>query len=133
MKRVLIQSGIDACMRVSMPGYDVDSADIEQTCFDSRWSGFARYLQGSVDSANDVAATVSFGETLAAPPLFVGYHDPGIVLTPGAQLQSPWMFRGGGSDEWGYVSVSTTSMVFRFKFGSQTSRLYYSLFRRIAG
>ena len=134
VNRVLIQAGGAAAMRVSLPGYDVSSATPDQTCFDSRWSGFIPYLKGIVDTANDVTVTVNFGETLDVAPFFSGY---GRTLTGGvpttAYGNTPFMLRGNGIDQWLYVLTTTSYLQYRAKFGAQAFRLNYQLFKRPAG
>ncbi|WP_407122736.1 hypothetical protein [Bradyrhizobium sp. STM 3561] len=131
---MLIKGGASAAMTVSLPGYDVTTADITQTCFDSRWSGLVPYLRGTIDDINDGGATVSFGETLAEIPLFIGHFKTlsgGVPTTTYANTCT--MFRGNGTDQWWYAEVGTSYLKFRAKFGSQASRLYYTLFKRPAG
>lgn len=134
VQRVLIRGGDASAMRVSLPGYDVNSATIDQTCFDSRWSGLVPYLRGQVSSASDAAATVYFGETLAAPPLFLGHFQNtfnGAPITVFANTCT--MFRGGGTDQWWYVIVTQSYLQFRAKSGGQVARLTYTLLKRPAG
>lgn len=134
VNRVLIQGGQAAAMRVSLPGYDVNSATPDQTCFDSRWSGFIPYLKGTVQGANDVAVTVNFGETLDVAPFFSGYGQSmsgGVPTT--SYGNTPFMLRGGGTDQWLYVLTTTSYMQLRVKYGAQAFRLTYQLFKRPAG
>jgi hypothetical protein len=134
MEGVLIQGGQQSVMLVTLPGYNVETATIDQTCFDSRWSGFTPYATGQLFSANDVAATFAFGETLDQPPLFLGHF---VNLFNGSPLtvyeNTPTMFRGGGTDQWWYALVTTSFLQFRAKFGNQAARLTFKLFRRTAG
>jgi hypothetical protein len=134
VQRVLIQGGAAATMRCSLPGYDVVSANPDQTCFDARWSGFIPYIKGVVQSASDVAATVGFGETLDVAPFFAGYAQAmaGGVPTSGFG-NTPFMLRGGGTDQWVYVITTTSYMQFRANYGGQTFQLTYTLFKRPAG
>ncbi|MCP1852783.1 MULTISPECIES: hypothetical protein [unclassified Bradyrhizobium] len=132
-QRVLLQGGAGAKLVVSKPGIDASVANLDQTVFDSRWSGHQFYLSGTLDSINDSTAQLNFGETLDAPPFMLGYCDPSILLNPGAQYLMCESFRGSGTDFWIYAAVTTSAIVFRFKFGNQQGRLYFSLFRRIAG
>ncbi|MGY4224319.1 hypothetical protein ACVMIH_001680 [Bradyrhizobium sp. USDA 4503] len=132
-QRVFMQGGPSARLVVSKPGVDAALANLDQTVFDSRWSGHQFYLSGTLDSINDSTAQLNFGETLDAPPFMLGYCDPSILLNPGAQYLMCEAYRGGGTDFWIYAAVTTSSIVFRFKFGNQQGRLYFSLFRRIAG
>lgn len=131
VQRAIIQPGL---MRVSFPGIEVTTADIDQTVFDSRWSGVAPYLKGTLDSANDGAAIQYFGETLPSPPLAFCYFrslNAGVPTTTFGN--SPTMFRGNGTNNWWYVEVGTTAIQFRSLFGSQVSRLYYTLYKKVAG
>ncbi|MDI2110299.1 MULTISPECIES: hypothetical protein [Bradyrhizobium] len=131
--RVLAQGGAVARLVVSKPGIEATLANLDQTVFDSRWSGHQFYLKGVLDSGNDSVAQWPFGETLDAPPFMLGYCDTNIILSPGTQYLQCEAYRGGGTDFWIYAAVTTSSIVFRFKFGNQVGRLYFSLFRRIAG
>lgn len=132
-QRVLAQGGANAKLVVSKPGIDASVANLDQTVFDSRWSGHQFYLSGTLDSINNSIAQLNFGETLEAPPFMLGYCDPSILLNPGAQYLMCEAYRGGGTDFWIYAAVGTSFIQFRFKFGNQQGRLYFSLFRRIAG
>jgi hypothetical protein len=136
VRRVLIQGGAAATMRCSLPGYDVVSATPDQTCFDARWSGFVPYLKGTVQTSNDVAQNVFFGETLDVAPFFAGYAQS-INITTGLPDYvygiTPFMFRGGGEDYWVYVLTTTSYMQFRAKYDSSPYRLTYTLFKRPAG
>lgn len=129
--RVLIQGGVASAMRVSFPGYDVNTADLNQTCFDSRWSGSTVYLKGQVDVASNSNTTVSFGETLSAPPMFVGTARSAI--TPTAYGNTMFFFKGNGIDQWFYVSVTTSYLFWSVNGLGGTWRLTYALFKRPAG
>ena len=133
LRRVFAQGGANAVLSVSLPGFDAQTANIDQMCFDSRWSGHQFYKSGQITSSNDVASTFYFGETLDAVPLMVGYVDPAYQYNPGAQLFSPQSFRGNSEDRWWYAAVYTSQLVFRAKYGNQGGLLYFALFRRIAG
>jgi hypothetical protein len=134
VQRVLIQGGAAATMRCSLPGYDVVSATPDQTCFDARWSGFIPYIKGVVQSSNDVAATVGFGETLDVAPFFAGHAQ---VMAGGVPTSvygnTPFMLRGGGTDQWVYVITTTSYMQFRARYGGSIFQLTYTLFKRPAG
>jgi hypothetical protein len=129
--RGLITTGT---MRISLPGYDVNSADIDQTCFDSRWSGVTPYLKGTLSSANNVPATVGFGENLASPPMFYGYfqniNGGGTPLSVFGNTMT--MLRGGGTNNWWYVEVSVNAILFQVQFGSQAATLHFVLFKKVA-
>lgn len=138
--RVLIQGGNNAAMLVSLPGFDVNSANIDQTCFDSRWSGLNPYRAGATldATANGPTAVSSFGETLDLPPLFIGgfrnINSSGVPLSD--YMTQPYFYRGGGTDYWWYVVTTTSNIqfqVFDNTGGSTFWRLYYTLFRRPAG
>ncbi|UGY14214.1 hypothetical protein HAP48_0037500 [Bradyrhizobium septentrionale] len=133
VNRVLFQAGAGAAMSVSLPGVDVTAANIDQMVFDSRWSGHQFYASGTLDSSNDSVATFVFPAALDAVPFLAGYTDTNITLSPGTQYLGFTNFRGNSSDYWVYAQVTTTSLQFRFKFGNAVGRLYYALFRRIAG
>src|SRR3954471_18547971 len=105
MDGALIQAGQQNVMLVTLPGFNVETATIDQTCFDSRWSGFSPYATGQLVSGNDAPATFAFGETLDQPPMFLGHF---ATLGPsGAPIavyaNTPTMFRGNGEDRWWYV------------------------------
>lgn len=140
VQRVLIKGGQAAAMTVSLPGVDVTTADCNQTCFDSRWSGLTPYMKGTVavqgSNSGNAFAQVSFGETLDAPPLFFGY---GQIITSSGQPTSsfgttPYMLRGNGTDEWFYVGVSTNALTWMVNgWGASIVRLTFSLFKRTSG
>lgn len=134
VQRVLIQGGANAAaMQVSLPGVDVTTANIDQMCLDSRWSGHQFYKSGFVSSSNDVNNVFFFGETLSEVPFLVGWVDPAITINPGVQALGLQNFRGNSSDFWYYAVVSTSAVQFRANFGNQVGRLYFALFRRVAG
>ena len=133
VRRVLIQGGAAACMSVSLPGVDVLSANIDQMAFDSRWSGHQFYASGTLDSHNSISAFFTFPSTLDQIPFLIGYVDTNITLTPGTQYLGFTMFRGNSQDYWIYANVTTSQLGFQVNFGNQVGRLYYSLFRRVAG
>ncbi|WP_338821453.1 hypothetical protein WDM22_22160 [Bradyrhizobium septentrionale] len=81
-QRVFMQGGASARLVVSKPGVDAALANLDQTVFDSRWSGHQFYLSGTLDSINDNTAQLNFGETLDAPPFMLGYCDPSVLLNP---------------------------------------------------
>ncbi|MCK1543435.1 hypothetical protein IVB12_16075 [Bradyrhizobium sp. 179] len=141
VQRVLIQGGQSAAMTVSLPGIEVTTADCNQTCFDSRWSGLTPFMKGTVQvngvNGQNAAASVGFGQTLDAPPLFFGYAQ---TLSPsnGQPLgdfgTTPYMLRGNGIDEWFYVGVGTSSLTFMVNgWGGSILRLTFSLFKRTSG
>ena len=133
-RRVLIQGGAAATMRCSLPGYDVVSANPDQTCFDARWSGFVPYLKGTVQSYNDIAVNVNYGETLDVAPFFAGYAQMFFGGTPVTVYgNTPFMLRGGGTDQWAYVLTTTSYMQLRVKYGGSIFQLTYTLFKRPAG
>ena len=132
--RVLIQAGI---YQIGLPGVDVTSANMDQMALDSRWSGHQLYKTGFVDSSNDSSSVVPFGETLPSVPLMLGYADTNITISPGFQYLGFENYKGPNSgadpDFWIYATVTTSSVTFRYKFGNQVGRLYYTLLRRVAG
>jgi hypothetical protein len=135
VKRVSIRGGQSAAMTVSLPGVDVSNATINQTCFDSRWSGYTPFAIGQLTSQNDNAAVFYFPQTLDQPPMCLCHFA--TLLPSGAPTGiaefSPSMLRGNGTDQWWYVSVDTNALLFRAKFSNVVSRLTFSLFRRTAG
>ena len=138
--RVLIQVGDQGEMRVSLPGADVNTANIDQTCFDSRWSGLIPYFTGAVDifgGAGQGSASMSFGETLDQPPIFMGWFNttngPGGAYFDGNGF-TPTMVRGGGQDYWYYVNPTTTGCLFSLGgFNNTWGRFTFTLFKRPAG
>jgi hypothetical protein len=139
VQRVLIKGGQAAAMTVSLPGVDVTTADCNQTCFDSRWSGLTPYMKGTIfvqgTNGGNAAASLSFGETLDAPPLFFGF---GQIYSGGVPLgdlgTTPYMLRGNGTDEWFYVGVSTSSLsVMVNGWGASLVGFRFSLFKRTSG
>lgn len=138
-QRVLIQGGQAAAMTVSLPGIDVTTANCDQTCFDSRWSGLTPFMKGTIavqGGSNNVSASLSFGQTLDAPPLFFGYGQ--IIGTNGQPTTAfgttPYMLRGNGIDEWFYVGVGTSSLTVMVNgWGNSLVRFTFSLFKRTSG
>jgi hypothetical protein len=136
VKRVSIRGGQSAAMTVSLPGVDVTNATINQTCFDSRWSGYTPYAIGQIVSGNDNPSMFFFPETLDQPPMCLCHFatlGPSGAPAGGAGEFTPTMLRGNGTDQWWYVLVTANFLQFRSKFGGQNSRLTFSLFRRTAG
>jgi hypothetical protein len=141
VKRVLIQGGQAAAMTVSLPGIDVTTADCNQTCFDSRWSGLTPYMKGTVQltgsNGGNVFQQISFGENLDAPPLFFGFGqliNPATGQPTSPVGTTPYMLRGNGTDEWFYVGIATNSLTFMVNgWGASIVRLTFSLFKRTSG
>lgn len=73
-KRVdLIGTG-DASLRMSLDGYDVDTATLDQMAFDARFANMERYMEGFavapyLGNSNTTSATVYFGRTFSTPPI----------------------------------------------------------------
>jgi hypothetical protein len=134
--RVLIQGGVDNAMRVSKPGIDVETANIDQTVFDSRWSGLIPYMKGTINALGGGGGTINFGETLDAAPLFVGYFQNTITFGGSAVTafgNTPVMLTGPGA-YWYYVLVTPSNIQYSTAgIGGQTSRLTFTLFKRPAG
>jgi len=141
VKRVLIRGGGGGiAMRVSLPGYDVMTAGLTQTCFDDRWSGLVQYRTGTVDAPiSTTGVNVSFGETLDVPPMFMGYARPinnGQLAAPTDSATGTYYFWNNNADPvWMYVACYVDRMFFRAAGigGVQGYRLYYTLFKRPAG
>jgi hypothetical protein len=133
-QRVLIQGGQASAMRVSMPGIDVTTADVDQTVFDSRWSGLIPYRTGQLTSVSQSTSTFSFGETLDQPPMCVCHF---VTLANGSPTSTfrntPTIFRGNDVNNWWYVVVSTSYVQFNSLFGNQASLLTFTLFKRVGG
>lgn len=65
-----MRGGASAALRVSLPGFDVDAANLSQLAFDARFANLQVYAKGSVTiSGSNVSNSYSFGETLPAAPL----------------------------------------------------------------
>lgn len=56
--RVLFQGGQNAALRVSLPGWDVTSADIDHLVFNSSYSGLSIVQRGSTYCSRRGSATV---------------------------------------------------------------------------
>jgi hypothetical protein len=139
VQRVLIQGGQAAAMTVSLPGVDVTTADCNQTCFDSRWSGLTPYMKGTIGvqgGSGNAFSQLSFGETLDAPPLFFGFGQ--IIGANGQPTTTfgttPYMLRGNGTDEWFYIGVTNSVLTAMVNgWGASYIRFTFSLFKRTSG
>jgi hypothetical protein len=135
VQRVLIQGGQASAMRVSMPGVDVTTADVDQTIFDSRWSGLIPYRTAVLTSVSNSDGNFFYGETLDQPPMCVAYCQ---TLLPNGQPAStgrftPTFFRGGGTDNWWILTVTQSYCQFKAQYGNQASACWFTLFKRVGG
>ena len=134
VNRVLIAGGVNAVMSVSLPGFDVLTANCDQMCFDSRWAGLIPFMTGVADTSGG-SLTVNFGVTLDVPPMFVGAY---VQIISGVEQttygNTPTLYRGGGTDQWFYVNTTVSNMNFVVHgWGTTIWRLHYTLFKRPSG
>lgn len=132
--RVLIKGGAIDLISVSMPGFDVTAAALDQMQFDSRWAGLQIYMQGTLtaagnNSGGEGTASATFPSTLPEIPLMMGY------VTQGANAfgWTPAVFRGNAEDYWWAAQVSTSSITFRSQAFATTLTLHYTIFQRPSG
>lgn len=107
VKRFLITPGK---LRVSLPGFDVTTANLDQMAFDERFASIGQAVKGSVaiaggltpNSAYPHTQTVLFGRSFPFPPFFVGTYDAagfgGIELPINGQRLTASVIGGGGAN-----------------------------------
>lgn len=132
VKRVIIRGGASSAMIVSLPGYDAETATLNQTCFDSRWSGLIPFLSGQISRTGTGTSSASFGQTLDQPPLFVGHVQAiGASGTPTTTFGTTPYKLQASSDEYFLVDVGVAGMNFSVNgWGNSILRLTYTLFKR---
>lgn len=120
--RVLLKGGALASLQVSLPGYDVKTATLDQMAFDARFSNMNLVMKGSVFVPYETWTTVYFPTTYSTiPRLFCGYNngggasatpiggaDPTRIVCPGAVLTSA----GGTYLSMNVVQVTAAYMQF---------------------
>lgn len=101
VQRVLIQDGAAAGIQVSLPGFDVTTATLNQMAFDSRFANMHLVIQGVVFVSWETPTTVFFPQAFSTiPRLICGMgstfggeipqgmigtaHSPSAVLTSNA-------------------------------------------------
>lgn len=134
--RVLIRGGQSAAMRVSLPGYDVQTANISQLAFDARFANLLVYRRGTVAITGSGADNfIPFGETLDKPPLgfFIMGHFPSFGIngqTPNAVMNY------GSSSAYLYRQAITTTTGFYLKTDQPTPSggftCLYVVFKQLA-
>lgn len=134
--RVLIRGGASAAMRVSLPGFDVNTANLSQLAFDARFANLEVYRKGAVSiSGSNAVNSFPFGETLSAAPLglFVfNVFNPGDGVLRG---QAPFIVKTttGGPITYSnaYAAVSASGMTLQFWATGSGIIVYYVLYRQL--
>lgn len=127
--RVLIRGGAVSNIRVSLPGIDVTKANLTQLAFDSGFANLQVYMRGVafLDLSLHVLV-ISFGETLADPPIVCCTVDN---ITPWLNYQDG---PGPATDSYGYCESYTNSLWFYYYAGSSgTIPIRYVAFRKLKG
>lgn len=116
VNRVKFQGGALASLKVSLPGYDVDTATFDQLAFDARFANMTLIMSGKIFCPWETWTTVYFPTTYSTiPRAFLGYNnsggssaspsaDPTRIVCPGAVLTS-----GSGTYLWMNIAFVTTS------------------------
>ncbi|ETR75920.1 hypothetical protein X566_20200 [Afipia sp. P52-10] len=134
VKRVLMRGGISSALRVSLPGFDVETANLSQLAFDARFANLQVYTKGAVTiGGGNVAYSFSFGETLPAAPLGFFVFN---VFNPGdgnLRGQMPFIVKStsGGpiTVSCNYASVSPSGFTLQTSGGSGV--VYYIFYRML--
>ncbi len=89
--RVRIRGGQAAALQVSLPGYDVTTATLDQMAFDARFANMTLVMRGVVFVPHETWTTVYFPTTYSAVPrLFCGlggaWNQAAATIT---QIQNP--------------------------------------------
>lgn len=124
--RVLIRGGQLSCIRVSLPGVDVNGANLTQLAFDAQFANLTLYMRGFVNITQNSPQTVFFGETLAQPPLcFCSINSNTPFYTHN---------NGNGQETYASAIVSTSGVRFEFWAGGNTPvPVYFALIRQLKG
>lgn len=105
--RVLIQNGQAAAIQVSLPGFDVKTATLDQMVFDARFANMNLFLKGSIFLTNGSWFTVGFGTTFPTiPRVLAGFQNGGqlaSVTMPDASLTNH-----GSYQHWNAVQVTNS-------------------------
>lgn len=105
--RVLFQGGVGATLRVSLPGYDVTTADIDHLVFNSSYSGLSLVKRGSIGCSIKGSATVYWD---------VGQeHVPWVIwrckFPTDVRYFGPWIYNGvGGANDY-IKAIATTGYI----------------------
>jgi hypothetical protein len=76
--RVLMKGGALASLQVSLPGFDVNTATLDQMAFDARFSNTSLIMSGSVYVPAETWTTVYFPQSYSTiPRVFCAYNDGG--------------------------------------------------------
>lgn len=79
-KRVLMQSGQAAALQVSLPGYDVTTATLDQMAFDARMGNLRKIIEGGVGIAFPGSASISYPTSYATIPRVVAIFVPSQTI-----------------------------------------------------
>jgi len=78
-KRVLIQGGQAAAIQVSLPGFDVTTATLDQMAFDARFGHLRLLMNGVIYIPYNTYQTVSYGTTLSRIPRVVACFEQAAI------------------------------------------------------
>jgi hypothetical protein len=124
--RVRIQAGTQSMIRVSLPGVDVDNANLDQLCFDAAFGTLFPFIRGYVSVAPLMSpTTVGFPESLPLPPLCFFSID-------GQAGGSFWVRSGipAAGNPVNRASVTTGSVTFYINASGSPHHCYYNCMRQ---
>ncbi len=133
--RVKIQGGIGAAIQVSLPGYDVNSATLDQMAFDGRFANMELIMAGFVSVPYQTWVTVYFPTAYAiVPRVFMGlggsWAQAASTIT---QIQNPSAILTSNQGTFKNVrlaQVGTSYVQFYSAYGPEVE---YDSFRHFAG
>jgi hypothetical protein len=133
--RVLIRGGALSCIRVSLPGIDVTTANLTQLAFDAQFVNLAVYMRGVAFfpyGLHTQSVSISFGETLSQPPLCFC----SVAGFSGTNGSSPYFSHdiSSGNETFGNVIVNTSGATFTTWAGVTSGAALearYVLFRQL--
>lgn len=141
IKRASIKGGAAASLRMSLPGYDVDTATLDQMAFDARFANMERYTEGfsvapftGVDGPTSTPF-ISFGRTFSTVPIVLalwGGDNP--FSNPAARYSLNsfdiiWNTSSNTPQSYFFLTVTQSGMQFTAFSGFGTYFFQYIVFK----
>jgi hypothetical protein len=105
--RVWIRDGQAAAIQVSLPGYDVKTATLDQMVFDARFANMNLFLKGSLYLTEGSWFTVGFGTTFPTiPRCLVGFQNSGLISS--MYMPSAALTNHGSFQYWNAAAVTNS-------------------------
>ncbi len=122
IKRASIKGGSNASLRMSLPGYDVDTAALNQMAFDARVRKYGKIHASCLartpvlSTGNPGVVTISFGRTFSKVPLVIAmstFGDPIAIPSnrwQGDNFDIVWNTASNTPQNYTYLAVSLSAM-----------------------